>query len=204
MDNSRRKDCIKKPWVLRDERGIALILAIFISIAVLLIVASIYYIITESQNTGKLNRSFSSTRDAANGGVDYALGIVENALTNYISTGQATPPASSGVRDSNAFATKIATGTAPGGCSPTDTNADIRVVDAQGNYTIYICVDPVSNFLPIPGSGGGLEFPPQKLSGAGGGGALATYQKFFRITAYARDSKTNAFTQVESLMRGAI
>ncbi|MEW6067335.1 MAG: hypothetical protein AB1610_03445 [Nitrospirota bacterium] len=172
------------------ESGIALVTALIISAVILMLISSVTYIFIKGLGTGVINRQFATVYEAANGGVEYATGIINDCLDGTCSTakiGEISPDA--------------ATLLGVIGCSTTAT-ATILARTADGDYSIRMVIQCLGN-KPVPGYGGALRFPPPPGASGGGIGSVITSYVFFNITAEAKETgspyniaRTNAVYRV--------
>ncbi len=158
------------------ESGIALVTALVITVVILMLIGSLTYLYIKGLGTNIINRQFSSVYEAANGGVEYASGIVSalSAGTMTVSDVGAYSGDLSGIVNS------CSTGT-----------ATITAKTADGKYTITTLIQCVGS-KPIPGYGGGLRFPPPPSATGGGIGGTATQYFFFSIRADATESSSSS------------
>ncbi len=64
----------------KKVRGIALISVLVISVMIALVIGGLYYILTRTMLTGERVRVYTSTREAAVGGVNYAVLQIKSGL----------------------------------------------------------------------------------------------------------------------------
>jgi len=98
MESCRTRHCFKKlsgkikPEFLKSNRGIALPAALLIGVLSLLVLAGIYFALTKLFGSSQTIKTYSSVRDAAAGGVHYAIAtkvyeMYNKALNGDISSG---------------------------------------------------------------------------------------------------------------------
>lgn len=83
MDYNRRRSNIKKYQM--NNKGIALITALSLAIVVLIILAGLYYFMVNFFGISQNIKVYSSTRDAAIGGINYGVTLIyqNKAPQNY-------------------------------------------------------------------------------------------------------------------------
>jgi len=98
MESCRTRHCFKKlsgkikPKILKSNRGIALPAALLIGVLSILVLAGIYFALTRLFGTSQTIKTYASVRDAAAGGVHYAIAtkgfeMYYKALYGEISSG---------------------------------------------------------------------------------------------------------------------
>lgn len=156
------------------ESGIALVTALVITVVILMMIGSLTYLYIKGLGTNIINRQFSTVYEAANGGVEYASGVINSLSAGTISAS-----------DVGSYS-----GDLPGIISSCSTGAAIITAKtADGEYTIKITIQCVGS-KSIPGYGGGLRFPPPPSATGGGIGGTATQYVFFSIKADATESSS--------------
>lgn len=156
------------------ESGIALVTALIITVVMLMLIGGMSYLLLKGFQTNIINRKFSSVYEAANGGVEYATGVINSYLTTTIQPSDV-------VVSSGTFASTV-------GC--TGTPPPILVITAKtadGTYTITSNIQCLGN-KPIPGYGGALRFPPPPAMAGGGTGGGATKYIFYSIVSRATET----------------
>lgn len=158
------------------ESGIALVMALVITVVVMMLIASLTYLFTKGFQTNIINRKFSTVYEAANGGVEYTTGVMNSYLGG-------TTPADIG-NISGAALSDVAN------CTTTNT-ATIIARTADGNYEITTTIQCLGN-KAIPGYGGALRFPPPPAIIGGGTGSMATKYIFYSIVSEATETPSSA------------
>ncbi len=156
-----------------SESGVALVMALILVTVMLLLIASLTYLMTSGYQANTINRKFSTVYDAANGGVEFSNGVI----TAYLKG--STPQNIGPVSDLTALSDIISS------CS-TGT-ATIGGKTADGNYKIDSTVACLGN-KPIPGYGGALRFPPPPAVTGGGAAGLGTSYQFYSIVSKATET----------------
>ena len=173
------------------ESGIALVMALVITIVVMMIITSLTILFTKGFQTNVINRKFSTVYEAANGGVEYAMGVVNKTISS------GTIPTD--VQDllSGAEETTL---TAVVSCTSTTSVSTITVRTADGTYSMTSSIKCLGD-RPLPGYGGTLKFPPP-VSLGGGGVGQATKYIFYSVTAEAQEtSSPENIARTESIYR---
>ena len=62
------------------ESGIALVTALIMTVVMLMLIGGMSYILLKGFQTNIINRQFSTVYEAANGGVEFATGVVNSYL----------------------------------------------------------------------------------------------------------------------------
>lgn len=167
--------------------GIALVTALVMTVVVLMLIASLTYLFTKGFQTNIINRNFSSVYEAANGGVEYATGVINTYLIG-------TPTDIGNIQPS--------TDVLEGIIKSCDTGeAMIKARTADGNYTITAAIR-CAGMQGLPGYGGALRFPPPPAAAGGGTGSTEKYYIFYSIRANATEtSSSENVGQTEALYR---
>ncbi len=140
-----------------------------------MLIGSLTYLYIKGLGTNIINRQFSTVYEAANGGVEYASGVINNSL----STGTIS------ASDVGSYS-----GDLPGIISNCSAGtATITAKTADGKYTIITTIQCVGS-KPIPGYGGAMRFPPPPSALGGGIAGTATQYIFFSIRADATESSS--------------
>jgi len=145
------------------ESGIALVMALVITLVVLMLISSLTYFFTKGFQTNIINRKFSTVYEAANGGVEYTTGVVNASLQN-----QALPGDFGSYNVSDTVMLDIVK------CTDRSTTATITANTADGNYRITSQIKCLA-IKGIPGKGGALRFPPPPS----GGGIAESGQNYY-------------------------
>ena len=171
MENNRTYHFFK-------ESGIALVNTLIIVAASLLLIGGIYYLTGGGFKIALINKKFSSTQEAAAGGVQQATEALRQLINDYNNgAGVFTLSGNMGFQTSYAGAAN-----AIFYCQPGAAPATLRAKTADGRYQIDMTVT-CQGQKPVPGSGGAMVFPPPPSSGGGGGTAFY----FYSITSQAQD-----------------
>ncbi|MBI4691621.1 MAG: hypothetical protein HY754_15360 [Nitrospirae bacterium] len=167
---------------ITKESGIALVTALIMTVVVLMLIGSLSYLFTKAFQTNIINRQFSTVYEAANGGAEYAAGIVKK----YMDT------------QSLQWATNIGWYSVSGGidfltlanCTSTDKLTKVAIMKARtadGNYEITMTIMCTGTSVP-PGEGGVRRFPPPpKTTGGGVGVGTGNTIYFYSIIADATE-----------------
>ncbi|MBI5203605.1 MAG: hypothetical protein HZA11_01675 [Nitrospirae bacterium] len=156
------------------ESGIALVTALIITVVMLMLIGGMSYLLLKGFQTNIINRKFSSVYEAANGGVEYATGVINSYLTT-------TNQPADVVVSSGTFADTV-------GCTGTPPPIlRITAKTADGTYTITSNIQCLGS-KPIPGYGGALRFPPPPAMAGGGTGGGATKYIFYSIVSRAEET----------------
>lgn len=165
------------------ESGIALVTALVITVVILMLIGSITYLYFKGLGTNIINRQFSTVYEAANGGVEYASGIVSALSDGTMTVSDVGNVVVTG--DGTVTLSDIAN------CSNTTETATITAKTADAKYTITTTIQCVGS-KPLPGYGGALRFPPPPSAAGGGIGSTATLYVFFSIRADATESSNSS------------
>lgn len=169
------------------ESGIALVMALIITIVVLMMISGLTYLFTRGFQTNIINRQFSSVYEAANGGVEYSTGVIFSYLSGAAPANvggiSVTPPATlEGIITS---------------CMSDP--ATITTKTADGNYTITTTIRCLGS-KPLPGYGGALKFPPPPSMSGGGIGGPSKYL-FYSIISDATETGSAVIGKTEAIYR---
>lgn len=175
-----------------SESGIALVAAMIITLVVMMLIASLTLLFQKAFQTNVINRKFSTVYEAANGGIEYAAGIMNSFLTNQ-TLPQDWTNVGGGMDD--------ATFTTLANCTNTTTTATITARTADGNYIITTTLKCIGS-RNIPGQGGVLRFPPPPSSSGGGTSAQATKYIFYSMISNATEtSNSQSVGKTEAVYR---
>jgi len=164
------------------ESGIALVTALIMTVVMLMLIGGMSYILLKGFQTNIINRKFSTVYEAANGGVEFATGVVNSYLTK--------PGTPSDVAIAGNFANVL-------GCGNTTDTAVITAKTADGTYTITSNIQCLGT-KPIPGSQA-FVFPPKPSKASGGSGG---YYYFYSITSRATETTgSTAIGKTEAIYR---
>jgi len=167
------------------EHGVALVNTLIIVAASLLLIGGIYYLTGGGFKIALINKKFSSTQEAAAGGVQQATEALRQLINDCNNGadcigGTGAFPLSNYMGFTNyANAANVIFYCQPPLPTPP---ATLRARTADGRYQIDMTVS-CQGQKPVPGSGGAMVFPPPPSSGGGGGTAFY----FYSITAQAQD-----------------
>jgi len=164
--------------------------------ASLLLIGGIYYLVGGGFKIATINKKFSSSQEAAAGGVQLATEAVRQLINDYnngaatftLSNNMGWWPANYGGAANVIFY-----------CQPSPQTATLRAKTADGRYQIDMTVTCLGQ-KPVPGSGNAMVFPPPPSSGGGGGTAFY----FYSIVAQAqdmRDPKNPSIGSVQAVYR---
>ncbi len=161
------------------ESGVALVNTLIIVAASLLLIGGIYYLTGGGFKIATINKKFSSSQEAAAGGVQLATEALRLLINDYnngagtftLSNNMGWWPANYGGAANAIFY-----------CQQQAPPATLRAKTADGRYQIDMTVTCLGQ-KPVPGSGNAMIFPPPPSSGGGGGTAFY----FYSITAQAQD-----------------
>lgn len=174
-----------------SERGIALITALIITIVVMMLIGSLTYLFTTSFQTNIINRRFSTTYEAANGGAEYGAGLINTQMAALPLTDLGTITVSGG----SSFNAIVQ-------CSTTTQTATINAVTADNQYQMTVTIQCVgTNF--IPGSeASSLIFPPKPAAAGGGISTGASGYNYYRIISQATEATNSTnISRTEALYR---
>ncbi len=170
-DHSKKRG-VKKPVIMtstsRRESGVALVMALIVTLVAFLLVVSALYVITNSTTMSGAGKTYATAAEAADGGIE----VMKEAI-NLVMYGSPinTLPFSS--TDASNLVTAAITQTVP----PTVAAVTLNLPSEKAfqSYTVKITVERlISKAVP----GGRIEFGRS----AGGGGSTAVY---YRINASA-------------------
>lgn len=156
-----------------EESGIALVAALVLTLSILMLIAGVSHLFTRGLKASIINKEFTTVYDAANGGVEHAVGIITSHWTGRSLTGLGKFPED---------ITSVLY------CSSTTDTGVITTYSADKKYRIEMTIKCLGKHA-IPGAGGALAFPPPK--GLSGGGTAAWYI-FYSITATAEEQDSPA------------
>ncbi len=88
MESSGAGYSIKKLSI--GNKGTALVMAILISLFALLALAGLYFALTKLLGSSQTIKTYTSVRDAAAGGVHYAVSMIEGGVFNEFSINECT------------------------------------------------------------------------------------------------------------------
>lgn len=168
------------------ESGIALVIALIITVVVLMMISGLTYLFTRGFQTNIINRQFSSVYEAANGGVEYSTGVIFSYLSGT------TPVNVGGIHPNETTLSGIIT-------NCTTNSATITTKTADGNYTIITTIRCLGT-KPIPGYGGALKFPPPSGMAGGGIGGPSKYI-FYSLIADATEASNAVIGKTEAIYR---
>lgn len=194
MENNRTYNFFK-------ESGIALVNTLIIVAASLLLIGGIYYLTGGGFKIAVINKKFSSTQEAAAGGVQEATEALRQLINDCNNGadcvgGTGAFPLSNYMGFTNYATAADAIFYCP---QPPPQPATLRAKTADGRYQIDMTVTCMGQ-RPVPGSGSAMIFPPPPSSGGGGGTAFY----FYSITAQAQDildTKNPSIGNVQAVYR---
>ena len=166
------------------ESGIALVTALVITVVVLMLISSLTYLFTKGFQTNIINRQFSTVYEAANGGVEYATGILNVHLGGNTAANVGGVAVTGGVAFND-----IAV------CNDETNTATITARTADGNYTITTTVKCLDKSLVGVGFGGALRFPPPP-SGVGGGIVSSQQRTVYLYSINSTATETSGSTNI--------
>ncbi len=188
MENNRT-------YYIFKESGVALVNTLIIVAASLLLIGGIYYLTGGGFKVALINKKFSSTQEAAAGGVQEATEALRQLINDYNNgAGGFTLSNNMGFQTNYAGAANVIFY-----CQNTPPTAALRAKTADGRYQIDMTIACLGQ-KPVPGSGGAMIFPPPPSASGGGGTAFYIYS----ITAQAQDileTKNPSIGQVQAVYR---
>jgi len=166
----------KRTVDIASESGIALVMALILTLVMLLLIVSVSYLFTAGFRGNVINRQLSTVYEAANAGVEHSSGIINNYMKNITPTNSTVGIISPSEPTLSGIVMTCATGT-----------AGVKAQTADGKYKIETTIGCLGT-EPIPGYGGALRFPPPPAALGGGTGTMATTYRFYSATARAEES----------------
>jgi hypothetical protein len=154
-----------------EESGIALITVMVMTLAILILVGEISYLLVRGFRASVINKEFATVYDAANGGVEHAAGII---LSHW--SGLPTDALGSYTGELRSVLN----------CTSTTNELRFTTHTADSKYRIDMNIRCLGK-QAIPGAGGTLSFPPPK--GLAGGG-MAVWYVFYSIISTAEENSS--------------
>jgi len=164
------------------ESGIALVTTLVITVVIMMLIGGLSYLYLKGLGAVVINKEFTTVYEAANGGVEYTVGIIIDYLKNpdnppsqirqFDTVGQLDPD------DEETFKKIIK-------CTDTNLTAQLIMKSADGRFLITAEIRCLGH-QSLPGEGGVLRFPPPP--GRGGLKGKANIYSFYSIRATATEA----------------
>ncbi len=159
------------------ESGVALVMALIITLVMLLMIVSLSYFLTTGFRGNIINRQFTTVYESAQGGVEYSSGVINTYLKSAT-----TPTNVGGISPDSTTLSNIVT-------TCTGSTATITIMTADGKYSVVTEVKCLG-VKAIPGYGGALRFPPPPPERGGGTGSMSTKYIFYSEIAKSKETIT--------------
>lgn len=186
MEKGRADDSLK-------ESGVALIIALVITLAVMMLVGGLTLLLTRGfRGANVINRQFSTAYDAANGGVEHATGII---ITYWNYNKDVSRIAGLGIDLGNIDTVRNILD-----CVNRTDPILGNVKTADGRYDIDMRIQCLG-IQPIPGMGMAFTFPPPRPIGGGGAVGMPTQYIFYSVIADTREIETGITGRTEAVYR---